>query len=369
MWTVSDYIYMSRAMQLAKHGLYTTHPNPRVGCVLVKNNRIIGEGWHRKTGAEHAEIHALQDAGNQARDADCYVTLEPCSHTGRTPPCTNAILEAGIKRVVMAMTDPNPVVSGNGGITQLQQHGIRTETGLLEDQAQALNIGFVYRMQKGRPYIRCKLAMSLDGRTALADGTSQWITGPEARRDVQKWRARSSAIVTGIGTVLKDDPGLDVREVDTAGRQPLRVVLDRRLRIGKDAKLFTRPGSAIVYTVSPCPEREEAYAAGGMHIVRIDGSGGRDFLEGVFRHLAREHEINEVLVECGPTLAGSLMQAGLIDELIVYMAPVLLGDEARSLLHLPGIKTMADKEQLEFTDIRMIGGDMRFILKPVKREG
>jgi len=358
---------MSRALRLARRGLYTTHPNPRVGCVLVKNNDIIGEGWHRKTGEAHAEILALQAAGNAARDADCYVTLEPCCHTGRTSPCTNAIIEAGIKRVIMAMTDPNPAVSGSGS-EQLEQHGILAETGLLESPARALNVGFDYRMRKGRPYIRCKLAMSLDGRTAMAEDTSQWITAAEARLDVQKWRAQSSAILTGSGTVGIDDPGLDVRDVDTAGRQPLRVVLDRRLTISDKAKLFSRTGDVIIYTVSPCPDREKAFLSAGMQIVRIDGSGGKDYLMGVFSHLAREHEINEVLVECGPTLSGSLMEAGLLDELIVYVAPVLLGDSARPLFHLPAIKKMQDKIGLQMIDSRMIGNDMRIILKPVKRE-
>lgn len=358
---------MSRALQLAGRGLYTTHPNPRVGCVLVKNNSIVGEGWHRKTGEAHAEILALQAAGNAAHGADCYVTLEPCSHTGRTPPCTDAIIRAGIKRVIMAMPDPNPVVGGTG-CAELEKHGIRTESGLLESESRALNIGFDYRMRMGRPYIRCKLAMSVDGRTAMADGTSQWITGPAARLDVQKWRARSSAIVTGKDTVQKDDPALDVREVDTGGRQPLRVVLDRQLKISLEARLFSRAGDVVVYTVSPCPEREKSYLDAGRNIVRIDGSGGKDFLLAVFSHLAREHEINEVLVECGSTLSGSLMQAGLLDELIIYMAPVLLGDNARPLLHLPGIKKMQDKIEMEFFDSRMIGEEMRIILKRVKRE-
>ena len=222
-------------------------------------------------------------------------------------------------------------------------------------------------MRRGRPYIRCKLAMSLDGRTAMADGTSQWITAAEARLDVQKWRAQSSAILTGSGTVGNDDPGLDVRDVDTAGRQPLRVVLDRRLTISDKANLFSRAGDVIIYTVSPCPDREKAFLNAGMQIVRIDGSGGKDYLMGVFSHLAREHEINEVLVECGPTLSGSLMEAGLIDELIVYVAPVLLGDSSRPLFHLPAIKKMQDKIGLQMIDSRMIGNDMRIILKPVQQ--
>ena len=355
---------MSRALQLARRGLYTTHPNPRVGCVLVNNNKIIAEGWHEYSGGPHAEINALNNAGNPVKGADCYVTLEPCVHTGKTPPCTEALVHAGIGRTVIAAIDPNPAVTGRGA-EQLAQHGIKVTTGLLQQLAQDLNCGFYSRMQKGRPYVRCKLAMSLDARTAMADGTSQWLTGTAARQDVQRFRAQSAAILTGINTVLTDDPGLNVRDIDTGNRQPLRVILDRELRIRKDAKILRLPGESIVFTVYGCPDREKALVQAGVQVIRIDGSGEKDFLAGVMRYLAKERQINEVLVECGPTLAGSLLLAGLLDELIVYMAPVLLGDRARALFNLPGLDSINDKIKLEYCDIRMVGNDCRIILKPV----
>lgn len=358
---------MSRALQLARRGLYTTHPNPRVGCVLVKNNEIIGEGWHEYSGGPHAEINALNRAGNPAKGADCYVTLEPCVHTGKTPPCTDALASAGIGRVIIAAIDPNPVVAGKG-VEQLAQQGITVAAGLLQQQAQDLNCGFYTRMQKGRPYVRCKLAMSLDARTAMADGTSQWITGAAARQDVQHLRAQSAAVLTGINTVLIDNPGLNVRDLDTGNRQPLRVILDRELRIPKDAKILQVPGESIVFTVYGCPDREKILVQAGVQVIRIDSSGEKDFLIGVMRFLAKERQINEVLVECGPTLAGSLLLAGLLDELVVYMAPVLLGDKARALFNLPGLDSIKDKIQFKFCDIRMIGQDCRIILKPVNSE-
>ena len=363
-WTEEDYLYMARALQLARRGLYTTHPNPRVGCVLVSNNHILAEGWHEYSGGPHAEIIALDKAGSSAKGATCYVTLEPCVHTGKTPPCTDALVTAGVGRVILAAIDPNPAVAGKGA-EQLARHGITVTTGLLEQQAQALNCGFYYRMQKGRPYVRCKLAMSLDARTAMADGTSKWISGAAARGDVQHYRAQSAAIMTGIDTVLADDPGLDVRDINTGNHQPLRVVLDRKLRIPKDAKILRLPDQSIVFTVYGCPDREKALVDKGVQVVRIDSSGEKDFLVGVMRFLARERQINEVLVECGPTLAGSLLQAGLLDELIVYMAPVLLGDQARPLFYLPGLESIQNKIQLEYKDIRMIGKDCRITLKPV----
>lgn len=355
---------MSRALQLARRGLYTTHPNPRVGCVLVKNNEIIGEGWHEYSGGPHAEINALNKAGNPAKGADCYVTLEPCVHTGKTPPCTDALVSAGIGRVIIATIDPNHVVAGKGA-EQLSQQGITVATGLLQQQAQDLNCGFYTRMQKGRPYVRCKLAMSLDARTAMADGTSQWITGAAARQDVQHLRAQSAAILTGINTVLTDNPGLNVKDSDAGNRQPLRVILDRELRILKDAKILQVPGESIVFTVYGCPDREKTLLQAGVQVIRIDSSGEKDFLIGVMRFLAKERQINEVLVECGPTLAGSLLLAGILDELIVYMAPVLLGDKARALFNLPGLDSIKDKIQFKFCDIRMVGQDCRITLKPV----
>lgn len=355
---------MSRALQLARRGLYTTHPNPRVGCVLVKYGKIIAEGWHQQTGGPHAEVHALNNAGENAQGADCYVNLEPCAHSGKTPPCVDALISAGIHRVVIAAIDPNPKVSGKS-IEKLKQVGIQVESGLLENQSRVLNAGFFMRMQSGRPYVRCKLAMSLDGKTALADGTSKWISGNAARADVQHLRAQSSAIMTGINTVLADDPRLNVRDIDTMDRQPMRIILDRRLRIAKDAKLLGLPGETLIFTVYGCPDKERALVKSGTPVIRIDSSGEKDFLAGVMRYLANEKEVNEVLVECGPTLAGSLLQAGLIDEIILYVAPVLLGHEARGLFQLSGIQSMNDRIQLEIMDTRMIGKDMKIILKPV----
>jgi diaminohydroxyphosphoribosylaminopyrimidine deaminase / 5-amino-6-(5-phosphoribosylamino)uracil reductase len=355
---------MSHALQLARRGLYTTHPNPRVGCILVSNNEIIAEGWHEYSGGPHAEVNALNNAKKATTGVDCYVTLEPCVHTGKTPPCTDAIISAGIRRVVIADLDPNPVIAGKG-VAQLEQHGITVNTGLLQQQVQDLNCGFYTRMQSGRPYVRCKLAMSLDARTAMADGTSQWITGDAARRDVQHYRAQSAAILTGIDTVLTDDPGLNVRDINAGNRLSLRVILDRQLRTPKNAKILRLPGESIVFTVYGCPDREQALVTAGVQVIRIDSSGEKDFLTGVMRYLAKERQINEVLVECGATLAGSLMQAGLVDELILYMAPVLLGHKARPLFNLPGLDSIDDKIQFEYCDIRMIGKDCRIILKPV----
>lgn len=366
-WTEKDYLYMARALQLARRGLYTTHPNPRVGCVLVRDNTILAEGWHEYSGGPHAEIMALNNAGGSVKGSDCYVTLEPCVHTGKTPPCTEALVNAGIGRVIIAAIDPNPAVAGKGA-EQLANHGIDVATGLLQQQVQDLNCGFYSRMQKKRPYVRCKLAMSLDARTAMANGTSKWITGNAARADVQHYRAQSAAILTGINTILTDNPGLNVRAIDLGTRQPLRVVLDRKLQIREDAKFFQLPGESMVFTVYGCPDREKALIAAGIQVIRIDSSGEKDFLAGVMRFLAKERQINEVLVESGPTLAGGLLQAGLLDELIVYLAPVLLGDQARPLFYLPGLDSIKDKIQFKYCDIRMVGQDCRITLKPVNSE-
>ena len=355
---------MARALQLAKYGPLSPHPNPRVGCVIVKGNTVIGEGRHEFTGGPHAEIMALESTAGNARDADCYVSLEPCAHSGRTPPCTDAIIQSGIRRVISAMIDPNPEVSGKGH-RALEQQGIITETGLLEAEARELNPGFIMRMQSGRPRIRCKLAMSLDGRTALKDGTSQWITSATAREDVQRLRAGSDAIVSGINTILADDPRLDVRLDSGNTRQPMRVILDRKLRIPKHARVFSVPGDTRVYTVSPCPDREKALVEAGISVVRIDGSGENDFLQAVFRDLAMNCYINEVLVESGPSLAGSLMRAGLVDEFVLYTAPVFLGHEGKPLLQLPGIEQMDRKVHLEYRDIRQVGPDLRLVVRPV----
>ncbi|BAZ93582.1 pyrimidine deaminase [Thiohalobacter thiocyanaticus] len=355
-----DIRYMSRALQLARRGLYTTDPNPRVGCVLVKDGEIVGEGWHERAGQPHAEVHALRAAGARARGATAYVTLEPCSHHGRTPPCSEALIGAGVDRVVAAMQDPNPQVAGEG-LARLEAAGIVTESGVLASESAALNPGFIQRMRNGRPWVRCKLAMSLDGRTALASGESQWITGPAARADVHRLRARSSAILTGSGTVLADDPSLTARPDgmdDSELLQPLRVVLDTRLTLAPTAKLLSQPGQTLVLTASDDAARRQALEAAGAEVAVLPVRDDRLDLPAALRLLG-ERELNEVMVEAGPTLAGAMLQAGLVDELIIYMAPQLLGDAARGLFHLPGLATMADRVALTIEDIRAVGPDWR----------
>jgi len=360
---------MARAIRLAWRGLYTTHPNPRVGCVLVRDDEIVGEGWHRRAGEPHAERLALAAAGEKARGATAYVTLEPCCHHGRTPPCTQGLIEAGVKRVAVAMEDPNPLVAGKG-LKQLQASGIDVSVGLLRGDAEKLNPGFIKRMSQGLPWVCCKLAMSLDGRTAMANGESVWITGEDARRDVQRLRARSSAIVTGIGTVLADDPSLNVRlsaeelpGVEAADylRQPVRVVLDSSLRIPETARLLTLPGETRVFHACARGEKAEKLEALGAQLMRFEG--GLD-LPLVMEELARS-EVNEVLIEAGPTLAGAALQSGVIDELVIYMAPHLMGHQARGLFHLHGLEKMAERVSLAIREIRAVGGDWRIIARPV----
>jgi len=349
---------MSRALQLAKHGLYTTDPNPRVGCVLVKDNIVIAEGWHQLAGEPHAEINALDQAGERARGADCYVTLEPCSHTGKTPPCTDELIKSGIKRLFAATIDPNPDVAGNG-LKILQDSGIKTEAGLMQDQSQALNPGFESRMRKGRPYIRCKLAMSVDGRTALASGESRWISSVESRQDVQRLRARSSAIMTGVNTVIADDPSLNVRKINMRGRQPLRVILDKKLRTPGTAKLLSVEGETLIFSCTDDHSKKSELENSGATVINIKTQDAEKFLNSVLTYLAQERKVNEIMLETGSTLAGSMLNAGLIDEIILYVSPVLLGSDAKALFKFPEIKEMTDRVQLQFKDIRMIGEDCR----------
>ncbi|MCP5420077.1 MAG: bifunctional diaminohydroxyphosphoribosylaminopyrimidine deaminase/5-amino-6-(5-phosphoribosylamino)uracil reductase RibD [Gammaproteobacteria bacterium] len=357
----SDYHYMSRALILAERGLYTTDPNPRVGCVLVKDGQVIGEGWHVRAGEAHAEVIALEQAGEQARGATVYVTLEPCCHHGRTAPCTDALLAAGVTRVVAAMEDPNPRVAGRG-LAQIRAAGVAVECGLLSDKAQALNPGFVQRMRKGRPWVRCKLAMSLDGRTAMASGESQWITGAAARADVQRLRARSSAIMTGIGTVLADDPSLTVRLPDTR-RQPLRVILDSRLRTPPGANVLQQEGPVLIFTSVSEARYHDPLRRAGAEIAVLPPTGEGLDLAAVLAELAAR-EINELHLECGATLAGALLRRRLLDELIVYLAPLVLGDSARGLFHLPGMDRMDQRIELTITDIRAVGHDWRIDAQP-----
>lgn len=365
--------WMARALELARRGLYTTDPNPRVGCVLVKNHRLVGEGWHVRAGEPHAEVHALRQAGDAARDATAYVTLEPCSHQGRTGPCAVALIEAGVSKVVVAMADPNPAVAGRG-LAMLREAGIEVELGLLEAQARALNPGFVMRMDHGRPFVRLKMAMSLDGRTAMRSGESQWITGPQSRREVQRLRARSSAVLTGVESVIFDNSRLTVRpaqlELDDAEeiarRQPLRVVVDTRLRLPQAAACLREPGRTLVVTgLGHEAERRERLEAAGAEVVALpSGVDGRVDLHALLRHLAEVEQVNEVLLETGATLAGAMLDAGLVDEMQLFVAPTLLGGEARPLFALPGLERMAQQRPLEILDIRAVGRDWRIIARP-----
>ena len=355
-----DRSMMARALQLAEHGLWTTSPNPRVGCVLVRAGEIVGEGWHEKAGEPHAEVHALRAAGERARGATAYVTLEPCSHHGRTPPCAEALIAAGVSRVVAAMGDPNPLVAGRG-LTLLQAAGIETASGLLESEARELNIGFVSRMTRGRPWLRLKAAASLDGKTALNNGVSQWITGPDARRDGHRWRARACAVLTGVGTVRDDDPGLNVRDVDTP-RQPLRVVVDSRLETPPTAKILAGGGTLIFAAVDDA-ERAARLRAAGAEIVFLPNPRGKVDLAALLQELGRRG-INEVHAEAGSKLNGSLLREGLVDEFVFYLAPCLIGDDAAGLFSLPALTTLADKRALKILDLRQIGADIRLIARP-----
>jgi diaminohydroxyphosphoribosylaminopyrimidine deaminase/5-amino-6-(5-phosphoribosylamino)uracil reductase len=355
-----DHSAMSRALELAARGLTTTQPNPRVGCVIAHNGRIVGEGWHERAGEAHAEVMALRAAGAAAAGATAYVTLEPCSHFGRTAPCADALIEARIARVVFAHQDPNPKVGGAGAL-RLSQAGLEVRSGLLAAQAEELNCGYLSRMRRGRPWVRVKLAMSLDGRTALANGVSRWITGQAARDDVQQWRARSSAVVTGIGTILTDDPRLDVRLTD-ADRQPLRVILDSRMRTPPTARVLKSPGAALVFTAVDDAARRAALEQQGARIECL-----ADSALDLAKVLARlgELEMNEVLVEAGPTLAGGFVGAALADELLLYVAPMLLGPQARALLELPELKNLDAALRFTMLDASSLGADLRLRLRAV----
>lgn len=361
MSTSRDAFYMARALHLAKNGRYTTDPNPRVGCVLVRDDAIIGEGWHVKAGQGHAEVEALKNI-QDATGATAYVTLEPCSHHGRTPPCCDALIKAGVSRVVAAMQDPNPLVSGNG-LNTLKTAGIEVVCGVLQEDAQALNRGFIKRMTTNRPFVRSKLAMSLDGRTAMASGESKWITSNEARADVHRLRAASSAILTGINTVLADDPALNAR-IDEAVVQPVRVVLDSRLNMPLAAQMAKLPGRSLVLTCTQDPQKQQALQQAGFEVYRLADKNGRLDLPSVLDFLAAQH-INELLVEAGSVLNGALLAEGLIDEYIIYMAPCVLGDQGRGLFKLPGLQRMADKKQLKLRDVRQVGPDLKLTYTPV----
>ena len=356
-----DREHMHRAITLARRGLYTADPNPRVGCVIVHGPDVVGEGWHVRAGQAHAEVNALRNAGTRARAATVYVSQEPCCHTGRTGPCTEALIEAGVARVVAATLDPNPVVSGRG-LARLREAGIETRVGVREEEARALNPGFEMRMRRGRPWVRVKMAMSLDGRTALATGESRWITGTEARHDVHRLRARSSAMLTGIGTVLADDPALTPRLADFGEdcevEAPLKIVLDSSLRTPPGAKVLSPPGRCLIVHCERHPSRSAALERREAELLRLpDGGGGVDTR--ALLTLLGEREINEVSVECGPTLAGALVAAEIADELVLYLAPLLLGDSARGLFALPEIARMDERLSLEILSVDPVGKDWR----------
>jgi diaminohydroxyphosphoribosylaminopyrimidine deaminase/5-amino-6-(5-phosphoribosylamino)uracil reductase len=359
MFSPADREHMAEALRLAEKGLFTTTPNPRVGCVIVREGETVGAGWHEKTGGPHAEIVALRAAGARARGATAYVSLEPCSHQGRTPPCVDALIEAGIARVVAAMQDPNAKVAGSG-FAHLRAAGIQVEYGLMQDEARALNIGFVSRMSRGRPWLRMKIAASLDGRTALANGQSQWITGPEARRDGHAWRARACAVLTGIGTVRDDDPQLNVREVETT-RQPLKIVVDSRLQLPLSAKLL-ESGRVLVAAAVEDKAAIAALQDKGAEVVVLPNARGKVELMDLMRELARR-ELNEVHVEAGYKLNGSLLGAGLVDELLIYLAPSILGDSAYSMFSLPELTDLAQKRLVQFGDVQIIGSDLRILAR------
>ena len=353
---------MARALRLAERGLYTAHPNPMVGCVLVRDGEIVGEGWHRRAGEAHAEINALAAAGERARGATAYLTLEPCSHHGRTPPCAPALVEAGVREVVIAMQDPFPAVSGNGKAA-LEAAGIRVRGGLMQAAAETLNAGFLSRVRDGRPFVRLKVACSIDGAIAMKTGESQWITGPEARADVQRLRARSGAILTGIGTVLADDPALTVRreELGGDGRQPVRAVLDSRLRMPLSAGMLAMPGETIVYCIDNA--RQQPLLDVGARVVRVNSAAAMLDASQVLADLA-EREVNDVLVEAGPSVSGHLLSSGLVDELVIYQAPHIMGSETKSMFRTPGWQRLADRRALDIVDMRRVGGDIRITARP-----
>jgi diaminohydroxyphosphoribosylaminopyrimidine deaminase/5-amino-6-(5-phosphoribosylamino)uracil reductase len=360
-FSVEDHQYMSRAISLASRGLYTADPNPRVGCVIVNNGSIVGEGWHERAGEGHAEVNALEQAGDKAKGSTVYVSLEPCCHQGKTPPCTDALINAGVDRVVAAMQDPNPRVAGNG-LQQLTNAGIFAEVGLLETAAHQLNPGFIQRMKTARPFVRSKLAMSVDGRTAMHNGESKWITSDAARQDVHRLRARSSAIVTGAGTVLADDPAMTAR-MEGVERQPLRVIIDTNLSTPADAKILKQDGDTHILTCSEDEGSIELLNTAGAKVVQLPMAHNRVDLFAMMEYL-NKLEVNEVLLETGATLNGAMLEAQLIDEIIIYMAPILMGSEARGLFRLPQIQSMADRIELTLTETRVVGNDLRLSFRP-----
>ena len=357
-FSAEDHGFMARALRLAERGLFTTTPNPRVGCVIVRDGVVVAEGWHERAGGPHAEVHALRAAGEQAKGATAYVTLEPCSHHGRTPPCANALIDAGVARVVAAMRDPNPQVAGSG-FQLLTLAGIDVRVGLLEAEARELNIGFIARMTRARPWVRLKTASSLDGKSALLNGESKWITGAAARADVQRWRARACVVLTGVGTVLADAPRMNVRDIETP-RQPLKVIVDSQLATPPGAAILQ--GGAFIACAKADPARCADLEGAGARILELPGADGRVDLAALMHEFGRQG-INEVHVEAGATLNGALLAAGLVDEWLAYLAPVAMGHNARGLFNQPTLTDMAARTAFKLHDMRMLGGDIRLTLR------
>ena len=359
-----DLQMMGRALELAAKGLYTTKPNPRVGCVIVRDTKIVAEGWHREAGKAHAEIEALDVAGDRARGADLYVNLEPCCHMGRTGPCAPALIDSAVRRVVIAMEDPDPKVSGNG-IRALEEAGIDVTVGTLAEAARELNEGFVLRMERNRPLVRVKLAATIDGRTAAADGSSQWISSIEARQDVHRWRAASGAVVTGIGTVTSDDPKLNAR-LDSDLVQPIRVVLDGKAQLDPRAALFQVDGPVLVVTAGEKDGNARGFD-GRTELINLQGQDGRVDLAALVMELG-ERGCNDILVEAGAGVAGAFAGRDLVDEYLFYLAPDLLGSGGRDMFVLPGIRNLADRIPLEIQEVQQLGRDLRLRLRPGRRE-
>jgi diaminohydroxyphosphoribosylaminopyrimidine deaminase / 5-amino-6-(5-phosphoribosylamino)uracil reductase len=362
-FSAADHRYMARALQLAARGLTTAHPNPRVGCVLVQGGEIVGEGWHRAAGEPHAEVNAIRAAGTRGAGAAAYVTLEPCTHTGRTGPCTNALVEAGIAEVVFAHADPSR--APESGKAALESAGVRVREGLKRAEARRLNEGFFSRIERGRPFVRVKIAASLDGGTAMRGGESRWITDDAARRDGQQLRAASGAILTGVGTVLEDDPSLTVRDASQVIEQPLRVILDSGLRTPPGARLLDLPGRTAIFHVGG--GKSAALERVGVSLyATAAGLDGRVDPKAVLAELG-DLAINDVLVEAGPVLSGALLAAGLADELVIYQAPHIMGSETRRMFETPAIRTLADRQALEVSDVRRLGACLRITARPADK--
>ena len=362
-FTAADNDYMATALSLAKQGMYTAHPNPRVGCVIVRNDQIVGQGWHQITGGPHAEVAALEEAGDNARNATAYVTLEPCAHQGNTGPCCDALVAAGLSRVVIAVEDPFSEVAGQGK-SKIEAAGIDVSVGLLESEARSLNSGYFSRIQRERPFVRLKVATSIDGATAMSDGESKWITGDSARQDVQKLRASSGGVMTGIGTVISDNPKLTVRDASITTRQPIRALLDSQLRASTKAHIFEESAATLVFCVND--ERRESYENSHAKVHKVAATDKRPDLPMVLKILAEEG-INDLLVEAGSVLSGNLIENNLIDELVIYQAPHIMGSNTKPMFLTPQWKSLQDRLSLDIQDIRKIGADYRITARPINR--